>query len=376
MRVAHGVFDGKWTWPDGGPEGSQLVLAFGSPEGIRTPRVWEALSEQAGPRSVVVGCTTAGHIAGSRLVDAPIAATAIRFAHTRVTVVSAPVTAATSFDAGKHLAAQLQDDDLCHVLLLSEGVDVSGSALADGLSLGLPRGVRVTGGLAGDDGHFASTLTVLGTGLAASRALAIGLHSRRLRVGFASVGGWDPFGPERLVTHAEGCTVFRLDGKPALPLYRRYLGPMADDLPRAGLFFPLAVRQGDRPAVVRTLLGVDEVAEALRFAGSVPTGSVARLMKANVHRLTEGAGAAGARAREALGCEPEFGLLVSCVGRKLVLRQRVEEELECVANSVGAHVPLCGFYSNGELCPSPEQAVCDLHNQTMTVTVMSEADHE
>jgi hypothetical protein len=65
--------------------------------------------------------------------------------------------------------------------------------------------------------------------------------------------------------------------------------------------------------------------------------------------------------------------LISCVGRKLVLQQRIEEEVEAVQEVLGSGAALAGFYSYGELCPFGADARCELHNQTMTITTLREA---
>jgi hypothetical protein len=125
--------------------------------------------------------------------------------------------------------------------------------------------------------------------------------------------------------------------------------------------------------VVRTILGIDEDAGSLTFAGDVPQGHYARLMKANFDRLVDGAAQAGSASREMLkDSGPELAILISCVGRRLVLQQRTEEEVEAVRGVLGGDPVLTGFYSYGEISPHNPSARCALHNQTMTVTTLSE----
>jgi hypothetical protein len=202
----------------------------------------------------------------------------------------------------------------------------------------------------------------------------VGFYGDRLRVGYGSLGGWDAFGPERLVTRAEGNVLYELDGRSALQLYKEYLGKHAAGLPATGLLFPLSVRTADQEtAVVRTILAVDEDAESMTFAGDIPSGSYARLMKANFNRLLDGAEGAATTCRDALpGSDPTLAILISCVGRKLVLKQRVEDEVEAVREVLGDGPALTGFYSYGEISPFTPGAKCELHNQTMTITTISE----
>ena len=111
----------------------------------------------------------------------------------------------------------------------------------------------------------------------------------------------------------------------------------------------------------------------MTFAGDVPTGCYARFMKANFDRLIDGAVGAARTSYEAVGsASPDLALLVSCVGRKLVLAQRVEEEVEGVRDVLGERTVLAGFYSYGEISPFTPHARCELHNQTMTITTLSE----
>jgi len=168
--------------------------------------------------------------------------------------------------------------------------------------------------------------------------------------------------------------LYELDGHSALQLYKRYLGEHASGLPATGLLFPLSLRtnEGDS-GVVRTILSVSEIDQSLTFAGDVPVGSYARLMKANFDRLIDGAIGAARTSYQALGSSsPDLAILISCVGRKLVLKQRVEEEVEGVREILGERTVLAGFYSYGEISPFTPRASCELHNQTMTITTFSE----
>lgn len=376
----------KWTPADGWAPGppldwparAQLVLVFGSPDCLRNPEPLDELRRNF-PDARIVGCSTAGEISGTRVIDDTLVATAIHFAHTRLQAVSVHLReCAGSFAAGVQLASALADpvatDSLAHVLVLSDGLHVNGSQLVQGLSSRLPTGVTVTGGLAGDGARFGETLVVSDGTVAAERVVAVGFYGARFRVGYGSLGGWDPFGPERVITRARGNVLYELDGQSALALYRQYLGDHAAGLPATGLLYPLSLRvQVDGPAVVRTILGIDEAAQSMTFAGDMPEGTYARLMKANFDRLIDGAVGAATTSRRALGSlRPELAILISCVGRKLVLKQRVEEEVEGVRDIVGPDAVLAGFYSYGEISPFTPTARCELHNQTMTVTVLTE----
>jgi hypothetical protein len=374
-----------WTAPTGNitAEDAQLVLVFGVTAGLRKPDLVEAI-RRFYPRAHVFGCSTAGEISGSRVYDDSLIVTAVHFEHTefRCAQVSMSETVNSS-QAGELLAHSLPHtaaadsgpaEKLAHVLVLSDGLKVNGSELVQALEKHLPSGVTVTGGLAGDGARFGETL-VFRDGVPETGAVAvIGLYGNRLKVGFGSLGGWDSFGPERLITRSKGNVLFELDGQSALELYKKYLGEHAKGLPATGLFFPLSIRtKNGESAVVRTILSIDEEEQSVKFAGDIPEGAYARLMKANFDRLINGATGAAQTSYEAIGSEsPDLALLISCVGRKIVLKQRVEEEVEGVRDVLGDRTVLTGFYSYGEISPFQPGARCELHNQTMTVTTFSE----
>jgi hypothetical protein len=207
----------------------------------------------------------------------------------------------------------------------------------------------------------------------------VGLYGQRLHAGHGCGGGWSDFGPERRITRSDGNVLYELDGKPALPLYKSYLGERASELPGAALLFPLAVRGADGEAgreadtLVRTILSIDESRQSLTFAGDVPAGGVARLMRASTDKLIVSAGAAGDQACQSLAGErPTLAISISCVGRRLVLGERTDEEVETVSEVLPQHSAHVGFYSYGEISPAVSGGASGLHNQTMTVTVLAE----
>ncbi|MBT3192898.1 MAG: hypothetical protein HN341_10120 [Verrucomicrobia bacterium] len=352
----------------------QLVLAFGGTEIFKAGSLLAEVVDMY-PGAIVAGCSTAGEIHNVDVTDDTLTVTAIAFDNTRVASASVcTCDVENSYQAGKTLAAKLNSEGLVHVFVLSDGLAVNGSDLAKGLSEHVPDGVTVTGGLSGDQARFAETFVMCDGSPAQNCVSAIGFYGDALKIGYGSLGGWDPFGTERVITRSRGNVLYELDGQSALGLYKRYLGEQANDLPASALLFPLAVRttRGSE-AVVRTILSVDEAEQSMTFAGDVPEGYYARLMKANFNRLIDGAMLAAKSSAVPFGStSPELAILISCVGRKMVLKQRVEEEVEAVRDVLGEGAVLTGFYSYGEISPLLPSASCELHNQTMTITTFSE----
>jgi hypothetical protein len=280
-----------------------------------------------------------------------------------------------SWQAGARLARELHDPQLRAVFVLSDGLQVNGTSLVAGLTQNLAAGVSVAGGLAGDGDRFERTWVLGDEGPARQRVCAVGFYGAHVHVGHGHDGGWSVFGPERRITRSAGNVLYELDGKPALDLYKAYLGERADGLPATALLFPLSLkREDDSAPVVRTILGIDEERRALTFAGDMPQGGSARLMRANSEHLIDSAGRAVAQATSGLARDDApLVISVSCVGRRLVLGERTEEEVETVVDGAPCRAAHIGFYSYGEIAPTLAGGASDLHNQTMTVTVISES---
>lgn len=354
---------------------SSLVLAFGGSALRDQPDLFREL-RGAFPLATVLGCSSAGEILGTRVTDDTLAVAVVRFSGTSLARADAKITGAEgSLAAGVALGKALGGPGLKGVFVLSDGLQVNGSELVRGLNGTLPDGIVVTGGLAGDGSRFQSTWTLDSQGLPQVGFItAVGFFGDRVRIGHGSRGGWDSFGPERTVTRSQGNVLFELDGKPALSLYKTYLGDRASGLPATALLFPLALRTsvGEARQLVRTVLSVDEADQSLTFAGDIPEGSLAQLMRANFDRLIDGAGEAAERVGQ-LPDAPTLSIAISCVGRRLVLGERAEEEVEATLEVLPQATQQVGFYSYGELSPWGSGA-CDLHNQTMTLTTLQEAE--
>ncbi len=355
---------------------AQLVFLFGETSLLKDPKNFQAVKSFYPNAHILLG-STAGEIIGTQVLDNSMVVTAVHFRDTKVGVAKTKVQSMLESEvAGEKLANSLEKEGLAHVLVISDGLHVNGTKLVKGLTGNLPKDIVVTGGLVGDQDRFKETVVGLDAVAEPDTIAVVGFYGTGIKIGYGSMGGWDPFGPERLVTKSKDNVLYELDGQPALALYKKYLGEQAKDLPASGLLFPLSLRRrGKEGGLVRTILSIDEKENTMTFAGDVPEGDYVRLMKANFERLVDGAGGAASMTHESLkSSNPQLAILISCIGRKLVLKQRVEEETERVQEILGPQVVMTGFYSYGEICPvAPTEKQCDLHNQTMTITTFSES---
>lgn len=327
------------------------------------------------PKSIFIGCSSAGEIFHNTVNDNSISMAIAKFEKTKLSTCTTDVTTASnSRHAGRTIANNLLSDDLKAIFLLSDGLNINGSELVKGFNDILPRNVIVTGGLAGDGEKFESTWVLKDKCPTQNCVSAVGFYGNNISIQTGYKGGWDEFGPERTVTKSSENILFTLDNKPALELYKMYLGELASELPSSGLLFPLSIRKNtqDNTDLVRTILAIDEDKQSLTFAGDIPEGYLAKLMKANFDNIIEGASVAAKRTNSTNIDSATLTICISCVGRRLILKDRVEEELEASLEILPNNTQLVGYYSYGEISPNFVNQDCDLHNQTMTLTVINE----
>ena len=378
MRVQQLVWKSGAGWTGLAGQGAGLVFYFGPRDALSSGERYEELRAMF-PNAHVVGCSTGGQINNDDVNDDEIVGAAIDFATTRLRLSQEEIVEpGRSRDCGEAIGRALHADDLAGVFMLSDGLNVNGSELVAGVCNVVGANVPLTGGLAGDGADFRETLVGGDCPPRARMVVGIGFYGSAIRVGHGSAGGWDQFGPRRKVSKSVGNVLFELDGQPALDLYERYLGAEeSKGLPSSALLFPIQVCDPDSPesAVVRTVLAIDRERRSMTFAGDVPQGWTAQLMRGNLDRLAAGAADAARQARNglrALDGDQCFSILVSCIGRRLLMGQRTVEEVEVVGAELGPKTPRLGFYSYGEISPHAKSGHCELHNQTMTVTTFAE----
>lgn len=350
-----------------------IVFLFGDTDVLKDEKRYFEIVELF-PKAKIVGCSSSGNILDSQVSKYSIVATAISFDSAWVELSSIDFDDSDNVEIlSENLINNLPKENLKHIFLMSDGLLINGSQLTRGINK-INKFIPVTGGMAGDGARFQETY-VLANNIPKQRTIiAVGFYGDSLTVQSGCFAGWSEFGAVRTITKSIGNVLYEIDGEPALDLYKRYLGEQASGLPNSGLRYPLNIKEDENSAeVIRTLLGVNEEDKSITFAGDVPIGFKARLMKPDIEALIDGAGRAASIINK-INDKTALGLIVSCVGRKIVMNQLIDDELEIIQETLGENVHLTGFYSYGEIAPFQDDLLtCQLHNQTMTLTTIYES---
>ncbi|WP_299158408.1 FIST N-terminal domain-containing protein [uncultured Tenacibaculum sp.] len=353
-----------------------LVLVFGNRYLLEDENIYNEVRDLFKDGHIVFG-STSGDITSQYVDDESITITAIEFERSKYVIKTANVlnndSTKKSYLTGENLIKQFSNEGLKHVFIISEGSFINGSQLARGMNAATENDLLITGALCGDAARFEKTIASYNELPKKGEIVAIGLYGETLDISFSINGGWTPFGPERIVTKAKNNILYELDDLPALDLYKKYLGDKSKELPGAALLYPLKVKStNEKQSIVRTILNINEEENSMILAGDILEDSRVQLMMTNVDSIVNASEKAASEALKKRKKDPELAILVSCIGRKLVLDQRVEEEVEEVLEVVGKDTTICGLYSYGEIAPFRNETDCQLHNQTMTITLISE----
>ena len=371
--------DDNWsTIKDQGVSNPDFILCFGQRETIEK-NTYKSFLKYKFPDAPIVIASTAGEINNDHVSENSIVANAIEFSKESSKINFNCINLKDFEDsnsAGKALVSDMINEDLKLIILLSDGQLVNGSELVDGINSETLNKIPVTGGLAGDGPNFNKTLVGIDDNIQEGNVVAIGLYGHHLKVGFGSKGGWGQFGPERILTKSTKNVVEEIDDKKAVDLYRLYLGKDADDLVNKSFYFPISIKdESGENSIVRTILSIDEDKKTMTFAGNMPQGSKVRLMKFNTDKLLHASTEAMHQSVSELPCNNSLSIMITCIGRKVVLNRRVDNELEAAQDGwENPNAMFTGFYSYGEIAPFPGYIKCELHNQTMTITTITELD--
>lgn len=378
MRLSQLTYSKKWICTKAAQHGSnkKLILFFADRLILENERkVYNSLRELY-PNDDIISISTSGQVNDTDIYDSESVAIVIEFEKSEYKIYAKEHdTTISSKEIGLHLAEELKSNELKHALIFSEGTNINGSDLTKGISHLFNHKMSVTGGIAGDGVRFEKTLVGLNDKLSPNLVVAVGLYGKKLKVGFGEKGGFETFGPIKKITKSHRNELYEIDNQNAIELYKKYLGNHADNLAESSLYFPLSVKiDENKDCFVRTILSINETEKKMTFAGDIPEGANLRLMRTNIDNLLVSAGEAAEKAKITnTEHKDELVLIVSCVGRKVILEHRAEEEIEEVKEAIdNPNACITGFYSYGEISSTSNFKGCDLYNQTMTITTIYE----
>ena len=331
----------------------QLIFTFGNLKELQDEQN-QSLLKSTFPNADIVYCTSVGQIVMNEISNEVLSVTAIEFSSTQTKSLCLNISDyATKEEARIAIANQIKTEELSHILLFVDGMNVNPTEVLSCINEITQNKICITGGLASDEARFEDASIGLNEKPKPGKIIAIGFYGDKIHIHHSTCGGWEVFGMPKTVTKQEQNILFEIDDQPALDLYKEYLGKYVEGLPQSALFFPLAILNMDNENILtRTILSVDHANKSLIFAGDMPQGSKIQFMKSTLNKLIEASENADMIVKTKNTSQViDYVLAISCVGRKLVLKHRIDEEVEKLYNIFGENTKLSGFYSHGEVAP-------------------------
>lgn len=232
------------------------------------------------------------------------------------------------------------------VLLFPDGFAANISGLLRGLYNVMGPAFEYIGGGSGDNLRFHTTYQFTEEGISSDAVAAAVVRGINFQVRLGH--GWRPLGEPLTVTKAKGRKVYEIDGLPALERYSALVGARdKNGFPYYSMKYPLGLPAAGGEFIIRDPLKAEEDGSIL-FVTEVPENTITTIMEGDTASLVA---AAEKVSQEALNTPvaPKILMVFDCVSRYLLMGKDFSREMEAVARSIKADVPVIGMLSFGEI---------------------------
>ena len=273
----------------------------------------------------------------------------------------------TSVNFGELIGQTIKNNEFpASAIIVASGLSLDGQALVESAVKVVGNDLVMFGGLAGDDSKFENTVVFDEDTLLENGAKLLLLNKNKIKVSGIASSGWIGLGADLTVTKSEGNTVYTIDDKPALDVYKEYLNVTDEEMPAIGIEFPLMIKHKNGNTALRAVLGINRDDRSLIFAGSVVQGSKVTFSSSPGFEVINKTTSKLQEYYEK-DSEADFFILFSCMARHLALGPMVSQEISYAARTWKA--PVIGFFTYGEIGLNSQH--CDFFNQTYTLVKLS-----
>ena len=314
------------------------------------------------PKAKVIGSTTDGEIIDNIVTVDKIVVSVTMFEKSTLSVASV-VNPEDSYECGVALAKKLVQDDTKVLFLFTDGLLTNGEKFLNGVA-SISKDIKLVGGMAGDGAIFDTTYILSNEGVFSHGAVGVAINSRELSIQTDYSFNWREIGKTLTITNAIDNRVYEIDGQKAIDIYSKYLGvDIAESLPAVGIEFPLIITR-DGVQIARAILSKEDDG-SLIFAGNLSVGDEVKFGYGNSPMILA---ESEMNASKFVASKVESIFVYSCMARRRFLEVNINLELTPLAKIA----PTVGFFTYGEFFKAQN---CELLNQTMTVTAMSESSN-
>ncbi len=378
-----------------GSDKADLAIVFAS-------SIYDGSSLLQGVRSVlgeeviIIGSSTAGEItqhgpSNQRSISIMlISSEKVKF----FTAISENIDQIGSRAAGADVAKKIKEqaeavgEELKSFMMFPDVLVGNGADIVRGVLTELGENFPVVGGASGDEQEFVQTFQYLGDKTYSKSVVALGI-SGEFSFGVGVRHGWIPIGVPMTVTKSDGSLIQEIDGQPAIRVYEDHFGKekarVLQDTEgvasvRSVLTYPFGISTKDRQNEILIRFATDVLDDgSIRCAAEIPEGSEIRLMIGSKEEAVEAAQDAADKSKKGLvGKEPKAAIIFNCIARKNLFGEEARDEINAIRESIGANVPMIGFYTYGEQAPidgvtqNMDKCETTFHNETVVIYTIGE----
>jgi len=337
---------------------TDFIMVFSSHEYATAP-VIEVITRSLRPKRLV-GSTTGGILLANGATNRGIALLAINsdemiFGISAIDGLDNLDIHNVGFDLARLAAYDLNHAHREIFFTLSQGIEKNGSAFIRGAKETLGLAFPVIGAISSDDFNYKNLAQFYQDQVLHQAALGV-LIGGSFHLGIGSTHGFKPLGKPRTVTKVEGYIIRTIDNKPAVDLYKYFLGDAANlktnVMNSYAALYPLGVYlEETRHYLLRNIIDILEDGSIVCPEG-ITEGEEVHLMISNNESCILSAIEAARLAKASLGDRPPKLILVfESLARHKILGNTAYNQIQAIRDTIGGSTPFIGMCSYGEIGP-------------------------
>ncbi|MDE1921532.1 MAG: FIST C-terminal domain-containing protein [Candidatus Omnitrophica bacterium] len=339
---------------------TDLVVVFASPEYV-VPELQPTITRTLKPKHLA-GSSAGGIILSNGVANRGIAliginSTDMSFGVSAIGNVDKRDMYLTGFDLAYRAAQDLYE--LHHrkgFLIFSQGIDKNFTQFIRGVKESLGKSFPALGAISSDHFEYTKLSQFFQDQVLNNAAVGLMLGGS-LELGVGCAHGFKPLGKPRTATKVDGPIIHTIDEKPAVEIYRHYLGPEAETLAHMPLnscaaLYPLGIRLAEpRQYLLRQPIDILQDGSIVCHEG-IPQGAQVHLMMSNIDSCLDSAVEAAKRAKISIGeKQAQLIFVFESLARHKVLGRNAFREIQAIRDIIGPATPIIGMCSYGEIGP-------------------------
>jgi hypothetical protein len=338
---------------------TDLVIIFASPQYV-VPEIQAVITRTLRPKHLV-GSSTGGIILSNGVTNRGIALVGINsddmsFGVSAISDLENQDMHYIGHDLARRAAQDLNSSHREVFITFSEGIEKNSSQFIRGVKEALGGVFPVLGAISSDDFKYKKLSQFFQDQILHNSAVGL-LLGGTFHPALGCKHGFKPLGKPRTITKVDGYIIRTIDNRPAVEIYKHFLGAEAEGLNHKTLnsyaaLYPLGIYlEEPNQYLLRNLIDILEDGSIVCHEG-IPRGAEVHLMISNSDSCISSAVEAAKLAKASLGDrQAKLVLIFESLARHKILGNAAFSEIQAIKDVLGHTTPIVGMCSYGEIGP-------------------------